>query len=147
MALTWKKSFAIGIHEVDSQHQELFYQLDKFEEALRSGREVGDVLLDMFSFLGGYARRHFRAEEELQQLYGYPHLAMHAAEHEKFAVRLADLERRLMSEGPSELLASQTNSFLTQWLISHITTLDKELSGYIDEARTRTWEKWLVEHF
>lgn len=146
MALSWKTTFRIGIHEIDSQHQELFFQLDKFEDGLRAGKR-SDALINMFSFLGNYARRHFRAEEELQQLYGYPHLAMHAAEHKKFSERLAGLERQLMTEGPSEQLAAHTNRFLTQWLISHVTTLDKELQGYIDEARTRAWEKWLVEHF
>jgi hemerythrin len=146
MALSWKKTFNIGIHEIDSQHRELFFQLDKFEDSLSTGKG-SDVLIDMFSFLGNYARRHFRAEEELQQLYGYPHLEMHAAEHKKFVERLAGLEARLLTEGPSEQLASHTNSFLTQWLISHVTTLDKELQGYINEARTRVWEKWLVDHF
>ncbi len=146
MSVTWKSSFSIGILEIDSQHRELFANLDRLEEALHAGKG-GEKIIETFRFLDNYVRRHFRAEEELQQLYSYPHLAMHFAEHMSFITRLSELESRLTSEGPSERLAAHTNSFLTQWLISHVTTLDKQLSGYIDEARTRQWEQWLVSHF
>jgi hemerythrin len=146
MSVSWKRSFNIGILEIDSQHRELFTQLDRLEAALHAGKGAGEII-ETFRFLDSYVRRHFRAEEELQQLYSYPHLAMHFAEHMSFITRLTELESRLTLEGPSEKLAVNTNSFLTQWLISHVTTIDKQLSGYIDEARTRQWEQWLVSHF
>lgn len=146
MSISWKRSFNIGIQEIDSQHRELFNHLDRFEEALHAGKG-GAEIIELFRFLDTYVRRHFRAEEELQQLYSYPHLAMHFAEHMSFITRLTELESRLTSEGPSERLAAHTNSFLTQWLISHVTTIDTQLSGYINEARTRQWEQWLVSHF
>lgn len=146
MSVSWKNSFNIGILEIDAQHRELFSRLDTLEEAITKGK-VKEVLLDTFRFLDAYVRRHFRAEEELQQLYHYPHQAMHAAEHQSFIARLHEYESRLTTEGPSESLARHTNSFLTQWLISHVTSLDTKLSGYIDAERTRQWETWLVSHF
>ena len=146
MSVSWKRSFTIGILEIDNQHRELFSRLDALEIALQGGKG-GDLLIDTFRFLDNYVRRHFRAEEELQQLYHYPHLAMHASEHQTFIGRLTELESRLTAEGPSEKLAAHTNNFLTQWLISHVTTVDKQLAGYIDQARTRQWEQWLVSHF
>jgi hemerythrin-like metal-binding protein len=90
---------------------------------------------------------HFRAEEELQELYQYPHHAMHASEHAVFKKRLKELEGRLAIEDPSEALAAHTHAFLTQWLITHVTNLDKGLTGYINETRTKQWEKWLVSQF
>jgi len=146
MSISWKSSFTIGILEIDSQHRELFAQLDRLSEALQQGKGKKEVI-DTFRFLDSYVRRHFRAEEELQLLYQYPHIDMHVAEHRAFMKRLQDLESRLATEGPSEKLAVHTNSFLTQWLISHVTTVDMKLSGYIDQARTRQWEQWLVSHF
>ena len=146
MPVSWKSSFNIGILEIDAQHRELFSRLDALEQAIASGHGR-EALIETFRFLDNYVRRHFRAEEELQQLYKYPHLAMHAAEHQAFIARLQELEAQLTTEGPSEKLAKHTNSFLTQWLISHVTTTDTKLSGYIDTARTRQWEQWLVSHF
>lgn len=72
---------------------------------------------------------------------------MHAAEHAAFQKRLKELEERLTREEPSEKLAAHTHAFLTHWLITHVTNLDKELTGYINEARTKQWEKWLVSQF
>lgn len=146
MSVSWKSSFNIGILEIDSQHRELFSRLDALEIAIHSGKGK-EALKETFKFLDNYVRRHFRAEEELQQLYKYPHYDMHVAEHQTFIVRLQELEARLNSEGPSEKLALHVNSFLTQWLISHVTTTDNKLAGYIDETRTRQWEQWLVSHF
>ena len=146
MPVSWKNSFNIGILEIDAQHRELFSRLDALENAINSGHGKA-TLLETFRFLDNYVRRHFRAEEELQQLYKYPHLALHVAEHQAFIARLQDLEAQLTTDGPSEKLARHTNSFLTQWLITHVTSLDKELTGYFNEARTKQWEEWLLSQF
>src|SRR5690349_9881008 len=146
MSINWKDSFKIGITEIDEQHRELFSRLDKLENALRDGKG-SEIVISTFHFLDNYVQRHFRAEEELQELYRYPHRAMHAAEHAVFRKRLKELEERLTIEDPSENLAVHTRAFLTQWLITHVTSLDKELTGYFNEARTKQWEKWLVSQF
>lgn len=146
MSITWKDAFKIGITEIDLQHRELFNRFDRLETAIREGKGQESVI-GTFQFLDNYVQRHFRAEEELQELYGYPHLAMHAAEHAAFRKRLKELEERLTIEDPSEKLAGQIQTLLTQWLIAHVTNLDRELTGYINAARTRRWEKWLVTNF
>lgn len=146
MSLTWKDSFSIGIAEIDRQHRELFLRIDDLEEAIKSGKENSGII-NIFKFLDEYVQRHFKAEEELQSRYRYPHLAMHAAEHEAFKKRLKGIESTLNAENPSEKLAVQTKMLLTQWLISHVTSLDTELKSYINEARTKEWESWLVSNF
>jgi len=146
MAVNWKEAFKIGIVEIDAQHRELFSRLDKLENALRDGKGR-EVIFSTFHFLDNYVQRHFRAEEALQEFYQYPHLLMHAAEHAAFKKRLKSLEERLTLEDPSEKLAAHTQAFLTNWLITHVTSLDKELTCYINEARTKQWEKWLVSQF
>lgn len=146
MPVHWKDSFKIGIDEIDNQHRELFTRLDKLESALRSGKG-SEVVISTFHFLDNYVRLHFRAEEELQKLYLYPHREMHAAEHAAFRKRLKQLESTLAVDDPSEQLAAHINTFLTQWLITHVTSLDKDMSGHFNGARTREWEKWLVSQF
>lgn len=146
MPVRWKDSFRIGINEIDNQHRELFSRLERLEKAVSSGRG-SEIVISTFHFLDNYVRMHFRAEEELQEFYRYPHREMHAAEHAKFRKRLEQLEAILAEEEPSEQLAAQTDALLTQWLIAHVTGLDRELAGYFNEARTREWEKWLVSQF
>jgi hemerythrin len=146
MSVNWKDSFKIGIREIDAQHHELFTRLDLLEHAIREGRGK-EVIISTFQFLDNYVQLHFSAEEELQELYKYPHRDMHVTEHNIFRNRLKELENSLAIEDPTEKLAAHTNSFLTQWLITHVTSLDKELASYFSEARTRQWEKWLVSQF
>jgi len=146
LSVTWKDTFKIGIAEIDAQHRELFSRLDRLESALREGKGR-EIVFTTFQFLDNYVQRHFRAEEELQALYRYPHLPLHAAEHAAFKKRLNELEDRLTLEDPSEKLAIQIRALLTNWLITHVTNLDKELTGYINEARTQQWEEWLVSQF
>ena len=46
MPLTWKKEFAIGVPEIDKQHQLLFNRFDQFLEAIDQGkgeRELEDM--------------------------------------------------------------------------------------------------------
>ncbi|HXC93142.1 MAG TPA: bacteriohemerythrin [Geobacteraceae bacterium] len=146
MSINWKDSFKIGIKEIDAQHHELFSRLDKLENALRGGKG-SEIVISTFHFLDNYVQLHFRAEEELQELYKYPHRAMHIAEHAVFRKRLKELEDRLTIEDPSEKLAAHTHALLTQWLITHVTSLDKGLTAYFNEGRTKQWEKWLVSQF
>lgn len=146
MSIQWNDSFKIGIKEIDNQHRELFLRLEKLESALRKGKGR-EAVISTFHFLDNYVRLHFRAEEELQEFYEYPHREMHAEEHSYFRKRLMQLEESLSTEDPSEMLAVKTNALLTQWLIKHVTSLDKELVVYFNDARTKQWEKWLTSQF
>jgi len=146
VSVKWKDSFKIGIKEIDNQHRELFSRLERLESAISSGRG-SEIVISTFHFLDNYVQLHFRAEEELQEYYHYPHREMHAGEHAEFRKRLKQLEATLAVEDPSEKLAVLTDALLTQWLITHVTSLDRELAGYFNEARTRDWEKWLVSQF
>ena len=146
MAVTWKNEFAIKVREIDLQHQELFDRLDRLQAAIGAG--VGaEKLAATFRFLDDYVRRHFAAEEALQQRFRYPHLTLHAAEHRHFEAELARLEERLHREGASDRLASLTDSIFSQWLVNHICTVDRQLAGYINQHRNEEWERWLKNNF
>jgi hemerythrin len=143
MSVTWKKEFAIGVSEIDRQHQEMFNRFARFLEAIDQGKgakEVGDVL----NFLKDYVIRHFKAEEELQRHFNYPHLEMHLAEHRSFEKQLSELDRQ---QGSADELVHLTRNVLIQWLIQHICKLDSDLAGFVNERRDEVWEEWMKKHF
>lgn len=146
MSIIWRENFNVGIPEIDAQHRELFFRLDKLEAALKEGKGR-EIIINTFHFLDQYVHLHFNAEEQLQKAHNYPHLIMHASEHTAFKKRLRELEDRLVSEEPSEQLAAHAHVFLTQWLISHVTDLDKELAGYISAAQAKQWQHWQKNQF
>jgi hemerythrin len=61
MGIPWTDSLAVGIPEIDQQHQELFLRLERLLRGIVGGEreEVGRLL----EFLGDYVVRHFGAEE------------------------------------------------------------------------------------
>ena len=143
MSLTWRKEYAIGVVEIDRQHQQLFRHFDQFLEGVDQGkgaREL-DVILN---FLKGYVVRHFKAEEELQKRFKYPHLEMHLAEHRSFEKQLQELNQHQAS---TDKLIHLTRNVLLQWLIQHICKVDAALAGFINERRDKEWEIWLKNHF
>jgi len=143
MSVTWKKEFAIGVSEIDRQHQEMFNRFDRFLEAIDQGKgakEVGDVL----SFLEDYVIRHFKAEEALQKQFNYPHLEMHLAEHRAFEKQLYELDRH---KGSANEIVHLTRNVLIQWLIQHICKVDTALASFIIERRNEKWEEWMKKHF
>ena len=146
MQILWKRDFAIGVVEIDGQHQELFARFDRLLTAIQKGSGPAE-LRTTFAFLDDYTRRHFRAEEELQRRSRYPHLPMHRDEHRGFEARLSDLKERLEREGATEDLAHLTSHVLVQWLIEHICRLDRDLAGYLVKHQTEEWERWLKNNF
>ena len=89
MPLAWSPSLAIGVEEIDAQHEELFRRAERLVRALRTGDRAGVDAL--FTYLAGYAEKHFLVEERLMEGAGYPGLAAHRAAHARFR---DDLEAR-----------------------------------------------------
>ncbi len=78
----WNKELNIGIEQIDMQHQKLVSMVNEMHQALSKGQGnevMGIVLKDLIS----YTRIHFAAEEKLMQMYDYPEIVGHKAEHDQ----------------------------------------------------------------
>jgi hemerythrin len=133
--LTWDASLALGVPEIDAQHQELFAQAARFDAAVRAGHPTRE-LQGLFDFLAGYAEEHFQAEQRLMDEIGYPRQASHTLEHAEFRRRLATLLPHWESEGDSTALLMAVSGFLTRWLREHIATSDRAIGDFL-AARPR----------
>jgi hemerythrin len=146
MAIEWKEGFAIGVNEIDNQHQVLFARLDLLWQAMKEGKEAKEVA-ELLQFLSDYARDHFRVEEAMQERFEYPHLALQREEHRYFLKRLAGLRERLDAEGPTPEVAKLASQFAYQWLVSHICRVDRVLGDFVNANRNPEWEEWLKNNF
>ncbi len=130
MAIEWQKNLEIGIGTVDNQHRELFRCFNGLLEACNAGKgrdEVMKVLL----FLDSYIRSHFSEEEELQVRFNYPGYPAHREQHVKFIKRAEELERRFRDEGATISLVVETNQTMVNWLIQHISKVDREFAEFM----------------
>lgn len=146
MKIAWKSEYAIGVHEVDNQHQELFSRLNALLEGVAGGR--GDrELIETLKFLDTYTKRHFAAEESLQRRFEYPHYEMHAAEHRHFLATLATLKEKIAADGATDRNVKLACATLENWLVSHVCTIDRPLGEFVNRNRNHEWEKWLKSQF
>jgi len=130
MAVEWNEKLAVGVHELDDQHKELFRAFNDLIQACQEDRAEGQIE-DLLKFLDDYTRHHFAQEEKLMRGHGYPASQFHNKEHEVFILRLQNLKKEMSEGGPSRALVFQTTRILLKWIITHIKQVDLELGRYI----------------
>ena len=147
MALQWTSTLAVGVPELDSQHQELFRRIDRLLDAvLRQDRSEAGRLLE---FLGGYVRDHFAAEERLMAEVSYPDAERHVREHRDFARRLAELDAQFAAGGATAALVFALERQAVGWRASMAaiaqshegqpTPSTGSSSGTPHASRTKSW--------
>lgn len=127
--LTWSPALAVGVAELDTQHQELFRRAERLIAALRAG-DRGEVL-PLLAYLDDYVIRHFAAEERLMERVGFPDRAAHAAAHAAFRADFAAFVKDFRRTGPTALVALTIHNWLSDWLRMHIGGVDQELGRWI----------------
>jgi hemerythrin len=125
----WTPALAVGIEEIDAQHQELFARAARFVSSLeRTDRQEIGVLL---SYLRMYCVTHFGAEESWMRESGYPGYAAHKAEHDRFVkdiIAMSDEHERRRGPG---LQAMRVGAWLSRWLEEHVTSTDRSFAGFL----------------
>ena len=129
--IRWKPSLAVGVAEIDSQHQELFRRAALFIEGLetQSRQDVGILL----SFLRLYVVAHFGAEEACMRETGYPGIAHHQKQHDGFVKDLLALSaQNEKARGPG-IQPARVAGWLEKWLVNHVTQVDSDLARWVRE--------------
>jgi hemerythrin-like metal-binding protein len=128
--IRWDPSLAIGVPEIDDQHQALFEYAARVEEAVQAGH-FNYRVEEIFNFLSTYAGKHFEAEERLMRESDYPGLAAQVLEHRDFQRRLASLVPQWESEGASASLVIALLGFMEFWLTDHIKFSDQGIAEHL----------------
>jgi len=131
MGIPWTPALAIGVPEIDQQHQELFLRIEQLVGGIVQGRrsEV-ERLLD---FLGQYVEKHFGAEERWMIRSAYPDYARHKSEHERFIRDYERMRLEFQDKGPSVLVGMRVNNWIGEWLAGHISHSDKALGRFLSD--------------
>ena len=126
--IRWLPEYAVGVEEIDNEHQGLFSIAEDFRLALRAG-EPADVLENLLARLMAYSDYHFLHEEALMERIGYPHIAEHRSEHSTLRARVLSLQQRAAA-GETEMTV-EAMRFLVEWLAGHTTTSDRRIGSYM----------------
>jgi hemerythrin-like metal-binding protein len=130
------QEFAIGIEEIDVQHEELLDRMDYLRDAMRRGQGK-DVIPTTLQFLEGYVVKHFDTEVKYMQRYNYPAILLHKAEHEKFLKEFAAYKEEFTSlhvKGEiTTFLGLNIVRKLNDWFTEHISTVDMRMGAFLAE--------------
>jgi hemerythrin len=133
-SLQWTPTLAVGVPDIDEQHQELFRRGERLISALRAGDR--SEVLPLLAYLDDYAVHHFEAEERVMREARYPGLEAQVAAHAAFRKDFAAMVRDYRRTGPTALLALTLHNWLSDWLRQHIGDLDRELGRFLAARRS-----------
>lgn len=136
--ICWSEDLALGVAEIDEQHEELFARVDRLLEACQQRRGKAEVarLLD---FLDQYVEVHFAAEEALLDSSGYPEAAFHRILHRRFTEELQRI-RQSIEEEPGVSFALRVNRLVVSWLRFHVAGADRRFAEFLRARRGESGE-------
>lgn len=135
MGFPWTPDLAVGVPEIDQQHQELFLRVERLLHSIAVGDrdEVGRLL----RFLGDYAVKHFGVEERWMARSEYPGLEAHKSEHDRFMQEYLRMQVEYEEKGPTVLMGMRVNNWIGEWLRRHIAESDLQLGRWLRSRMTR----------
>ena len=124
----WTRDYAVGIREIDEEHQRLFGLAESLHKAMLEGKGTA-TLANLHGDLLHYTGYHFAHEEHLMQRIGYPGYRQHCQEHENLRSRVRTIQDRLASGEIT--MTIEVMQFLRNWLDRHITISDHRIGSYM----------------
>lgn len=129
--MKWTDDLSVGVELIDTQHKALINAVNELFDACTKGlgrKKISETL----EFLQNYVATHFSDEEAVQRKSGYPEYANHKKLHTEFIEKVNSYSKRLETDGPTISLVADFNSFVSNWLIYHISREDKKVGQFIN---------------
>lgn len=129
----WSESLSTGVPMIDTQHKELIAATNEIGEAIARGNGT-TAIKKLLSFLKFYAEWHFGSEENCAAKHQCPIAATNQAAHRKFIDTFGKLHDQYRQSDASEEVAQKIYDELSEWLVSHILTIDTQIGACIKES-------------
>lgn len=131
--MTWEPSLSVNDQELDRQHMRLVGLINSLQDAVAAGtpRPAMDRIA---SDIAMFARLHFREEESVMTLIGYPAAGPHIEEHAEFTAKLDGFMRELLA---AEQPITETEvGMLKDWLLRHLSESDSGYAAHLTSSPT-----------
>ena len=127
---SWNSSYEIGIEKIDAQHKDLVEIIANLFNSMKVGLGYKEIE-NTIGKLRDYSNYHFTEEEKLMKEINYPKISEHIEVHSYFTEIVEDFYKRY-KEGEIALTIKMLD-FLKNWLLNHISTMDKEIAIFMAE--------------
>ncbi|MDP2903187.1 MAG: bacteriohemerythrin [Methylovulum sp.] len=126
--ITWSGQLAVGVEEIDQQHQKLVQLINGLHNHMLAG-DASDIMSKVLDRVIEYTGFHFNTEEQLMHVYDYPDSVPHKREHSDLVNTAVSLQQKLKS-GHGHI-TMETLHFLQDWLQHHILGSDEKFADYL----------------
>lgn len=124
-------SHIVGIEEIDEQHRNLAYLVNRLNEAIKhdESKESTDL---MFEELLLATVHHFETESRYMDQYCYPEREAHEQAHSNLVETAKQLKRQFQEGKELQVLQA-----VKDWLLGHIAYDDKRLGAFLRQQGVR----------
>lgn len=126
--------FSVNMPFIDNQHKKLLDIANDCHKAINDNKAKESIFLILNSLIK-YAEQHFRDEEKVMKIAGYPSekIDEHIRIHEQLVTEIFNLHQEYRQS--EEKTIHELELFLNNWLIKHILTMDKEFAPYCKDIQ------------
>jgi len=123
--LIWSDSLSVGVDALDKDHQTIIKLMNRAAHRFRDNIDMTEIVEELVN----YTRYHFRREEMIMKICGYPKLEEHRKHHYELADSMNRLADNWHKHHNPEIL-HKLHEFLREWWIRHILDVDREIGLY-----------------
>ena len=127
----WSEKFSVGVRELDQQHQQLLQLLNCLISTQGTISVHPEMISEVLMEMTRYAQMHFKTEEKLMEMYGYPGLKKQKVQHRNFRKKTVEFSTATnlgIDHIPDALL-----TYLAKWLTHHILEDDMAYRSFFKE--------------
>ncbi len=128
--MDWDPRFAVGVPQIDQQHQELFARIGRLDAAMRKGER--EEVSRMLGFLGEYVVEHFGCEEREMKAHAFPFFTIHKTAHDRFVQQFLEIKAEYEATGETPWLSIKVHKVVMKWLREHILGMDQQLAHHLN---------------
>ena len=128
--LQWRDDLSVGVPAIDKDHQRLIDVLNRLRRL--DGVSDQNAISEALNEVVQYTQGHFRREEMLMRLSGYPGYQAHVRIHQQMAARAIELEKRFHADPRSFRIDTFYNA-LSDWLVPHVLSEDAKLKPFVEK--------------
>lgn len=132
----WLNEYNIGVESLDREHRQLFRIINKLFLLKKEGIDNQWTCEEGIKFFNTYTLSHFDTEEKYMASINYEGLEVHKEIHRGFREHtLPSLEKELQRDNYSQEAVDHFLGVCSGWLISHILTDDRDITGMQRDQR------------
>ena len=124
--IEWKSEFALGVNEIDEQHQKMLSIINKLYDLFADKKHEDQGEIDkIIKEMADYAVYHFETEEKYFQLFAYEKRDEHIEIHNQYRTKIENWRERY-SANKDKAIFFEISEFLQNWWTWHINNTDRD---------------------